>query len=71
MRFMNAIAIALLLAAPNTMAGERYSREECAEVRQKIRKIQSKMRQGYTAKQGVKMEADLRKYREIRAKHCR
>jgi hypothetical protein len=36
-----------------------------------MRKIQATMRQGYTRKQGEKMEAELRMLRAIRSKQCR
>jgi hypothetical protein len=44
---------------------------KCAETREKIRKIESKMRQGYTAKQGVRMQDELRSLRELRKRICR
>jgi len=70
MWFLIFIAIAML-AAPETSAHEYCPKAECEETKQKIRQIQSKMRQGYTRKQGEKLEADLRKYRAIRSKRCR
>lgn len=44
---------------------------KCAETREKIRRIESKMRQGYTAKEGVKMQDELRGLRELRKRICR
>lgn len=44
---------------------------KCEVTRQKIEKIQAKMRQGYTRAQGEKMEAQLRSLRAIKSKHCR
>jgi len=70
MRILTIIAICLLLV-PGVSAHEYCSRAECEETKQKIRKIQAKMRQGYTRKQGEKMEADLRQLRAIRSKQCR
>ena len=68
----NVIVItALILLAPDIPAHESCAKAECEETRQKIRQIQSKMRSGYTRKQGEKMEADLRKLRAIRSKKCR
>ena len=43
----------------------------CEETKQKIEKIQARMRQGYTRAQGEKMEAELRSLRAIRSKRCR
>ncbi len=65
------IFIAFILLAPDASAHESCAKAECEETKQKIRQIQSKMRSGYTRKQGEKMEADLRKLRAIRAKKCR
>lgn len=70
MRLSTFIAVVLLLA-PAVPAHEYCPRAECEKTRQKIRLIQSKMRQGYTAKQGAKLEAELRKYRALRSKQCR
>ena len=70
MRLMFVIAIAVLLAT-TVPAHEYCPKADCEKTRQKIRQIQSKMRQGYTARQGEKMEADLRKYRALRSKQCR
>jgi len=65
------ILISMFLLAPGVSAHESCAKAECEETKQKIRKIQSKMRSGYTRKQGEKMEADLRKLRAIRSKKCR
>jgi len=70
MRILTVIAFCLLFM-PGVSAHEYCSKAECEETRQKIRKIQSKMRQGYTRKQGEKMEADLRMLSAIRSKQCR
>lgn len=44
---------------------------KCDETKDKIRRIESKMRHGYTASQGVKMENELRRLRERRRHVCR
>ena len=46
-------------------------REACIGIKQKIQKIQARMRSGYNAKQGERMQAELRRLRSIRAKVCR
>ena len=69
MRILTVIAFCLLLT-PGVSAHEVCSKAECEETKQKIRKIQAKMRQGYTRKQGEKMEEDLRSLRAIRSKKC-
>ena len=70
MRILTVVALSLLFT-PEVSAHEYCSKAECEETKQKIRQIQSKMRQGYTRKQGEKMEADLRKLRAVRSKKCR
>jgi len=44
---------------------------ECEKTKEKIRSIQARMRQGYSASQGARMEADLRNLRKRRSKVCR
>ena len=65
------VIIALILLVPNVSAHESCAKAECEEPKQRIRQIQSKMRSGYTRKQGEKMEAGLRKLRAVRSKKCR
>ncbi len=70
MRGLIVITICLLIIR-SVSAHEYCSKAECEKTRQKIEQIHSKMRQGYTRKQGEKMEADLRKLTAIRSKQCR
>lgn len=64
---------ALLLAAglPGGNAHVYCPEVECERIKQKIAKIQSKMRQGYRASAGEKMEDELRRLRKLRSKTCR
>ena len=72
---MRTMALCLIVLATLTVtpanAHNYCPKAECEEVKQKIRLIQSKMRQGYTRRQGEKLETDLRKLRAIRSKKCR
>ncbi len=43
----------------------------CKTIKEQIRNIESRMRQGYTAAQGIKLDERLRKLREKRRKACR
>jgi hypothetical protein len=52
-------------------AGSKQDEAACAEVKEKIRTIQSKMRAGYTRAQGEKYEQRLRELRVRRYKLCR
>jgi len=47
------------------------TKAECEKTKQKISKIESKMRQGYRASEGVKMDDELRRLRKLRSKYCR
>ena len=62
-------AIVLLLAAAESHGAD--TELECEKVKQKISKIQSKMRSGYSRAEGEKLEAELRHLRSLRRKACR
>jgi hypothetical protein len=72
---MIAICIAVSALSPDVVrdsqAKSDCSKQECEKTRQKIAKIESKMRQGYRASQGVKMDDELRRLRKLRSKQCR
>lgn len=65
------LLLAIMLAAPDSLARSRADKAACAEVKQEIRNIESKMRAGYTRAQGEKYEAKLRKLKAKRSKLCR
>lgn len=71
MRVLTIIALVALSIGNPQPAPAHSPKEKCEEVKQKIRKIESKMRQGYTAREGVRMEDELRRLRSIRSKSCR
>ena len=52
-------------------AGNKQDEAACAEVKEKIRNIQSRMRSGYTRAQGERYEQRLRELRTKRFKLCR
>ena len=64
--------ILLVTALPATAARrKKLSREQCAALKKRIVKLQSKLRAGYSAKQGVKLrrrqrELELKRYRQCR-----
>lgn len=71
---MYLIRISLLLVFLSASIGRAHddcAQVRCQQTRQKIAKIESKMRQGYTRAQGEKMAAELRRLRAIRSKVCR
>lgn len=69
MRYLPFIVIGLLCLPAPAPAADR-DEEECEAVKEKIRKVQSKMRSGYSAKEGVKLNARLLELRRKRAKVC-
>ena len=46
-------------------------RAECKKVKEKIRQIESRMRQGYSARQGIRYDERLRELKRKRSKYCR
>ena len=52
-------------------AGSIRDKDACEQVKKKIRVIESKMRGGYSASQGIRYEAQLRELKEKRYKLCR
>ena len=64
------LCCALLLTAP-TDAHDCYKRDRCEAIKEKIRHVESRMRQGYSAAQGIRLDERLRKLKEQRRKACR
>jgi len=65
------VAAICVFATTNVSARVDRSKLECEKTKQKISKIQSKMRKGYRASEGVKMDDELRRLRKLRSKQCR
>jgi hypothetical protein len=78
MRNLTMLAAALLVAsAPvtsqqgnNGCYPKSACKADCDKTKREIRKIQAKMRYGYDAAQGEKMEVKLRELRKLRSKYC-
>jgi hypothetical protein len=67
-----AVALILSLATSRSVLAHRdCPRAECEKTRQKIAKLESRMRQGYTVSAGRKMQDELRRLRKLRSKQCR
>jgi hypothetical protein len=74
-----AIGSILLLAAlppeAGSASGSCYPKSackaDCEKTKREISKIHAKMRQGYRASEGAKMEAKLRELRKRRSEYCR
>ncbi len=63
--------LVLVLSPSASYAHNNCPKAKCEETKQKIKKIQAKMRHGYTRTQGERMEAELRSLRAIKSKRCR
>ena len=61
----------LLLATIQADAGSGDEKAACEKVKQQIRSIQSKMRNGYSASQGIRLEDRLRELKDKRYQLCR
>jgi len=77
MRSTNLQIVALLVPLAMPLSTEIATAQsvdttaKCKLTKQKIAKIHSKMRQGYSASQGVRMDDELRRLRKLRSKYCR
>lgn len=69
MRYLSLLVTALLCLPAPAPAADR-DEQECEAVKEKIRKVQSRMRRGYSAEQGVRLNAKLLELREKRKKAC-
>jgi hypothetical protein len=65
------VALACALMPSAGSAHSNYDKAACAEVKEKIRDIEARMRSGYTRAQGEKYEARLRKLKRKRKQVCR
>lgn len=65
------IGLCALLCASTASGHDACRKDSCAKVKQQIRNLESKMRSGYSARQGERWSAKLRELRRKRAKTCR
>ena len=74
MHALRTVSCAIMLAILGIWHVPSYAgtddEQKCKATKEKIRKIQSRMRSGYTRAQGEKMEEQLRKLRKQRRKFC-
>jgi hypothetical protein len=70
-RLAGMLALMVLVTAPAALADRKLREAECAEVKEKIRNIESRMRSGYTLEEGERYNEKLRELRAKRAKLCR
>ncbi len=66
------VVCGLLATSPLNATDDRTTKKKaCIDVKQKIRKLQSRMRAGYSASQGIRLEERLRELKRIRYRVCR
>lgn len=65
------ILLIMVLCQNVAEAGSKRDEAACAEVKERIRNIESRMRAGYTRAQGERYEEKLRELRAKRHKLCR
>lgn len=65
------ILLLLVLATMQAAADTRDDEAACEKVKQQIRSIQTKMRNGYSAAQGIRYDERLRELKKKRYKLCR
>jgi hypothetical protein len=59
------------VTAPQGCEGRSACRAACDEVKEKIGRIHARMRNGYGAREGESLQAELRRLRERRLRVCR
>jgi len=65
------ILLIIALTAVSSASAHSSCKAECAQVKEKIRTIEARMRSGYTRAQGERNEAKLRELKAKRHKLCR
>ncbi len=64
------LLLAVLIQGP-AYAGHKTDQAACEKVKEKIRVIEARMREGYSAAQGIRYDAKLRQLKDKRYKLCR
>jgi hypothetical protein len=64
-------SVAMSPATETAWAGSQKDEKACNEVKTRIRTIQNRMRSGYTASQGIRLDEKLRRLKEKRRRVCR
>jgi hypothetical protein len=66
------LSLMLFLFASTVLAASpKVDKQQCIDVKSKIREIEARMRNGYSASQGIRLEARLRKLKDKRYRVCR
>lgn len=65
-----ALVLGTALLSGNVLADKKQD-AHCRELAEKIRQIEARMREPYTAAQGLRLQARLRELKRERHRHCR
>ncbi len=65
------ISVLIIASLVPVHAGNKDDKAACEQVKKKIRAIEARMRDGYSAAQGIRYEARLRALKEKRYTLCR
>ena len=65
------LACFLVSAVAGAASAADSRRDACARVEEQIRKLETRMRRGYTAAEGVRLEERLRELKDKRYRLCR
>jgi hypothetical protein len=65
------ILFLLMLVALPASANAQKDKQACEKVKQQIRSIQARMRNGYSAAQGIRLDERMRELKKKRYRLCR
>ena len=71
MRERLTLVLLAMLTMTSALATPQYDNAECQKVKQQIRAIEARMRNGYSAAQGIRYDERLRELKKKRYKVCR
>ena len=63
--------LALIWLTIPSYANDSGDREACEKVKQQIRELEARMRNGYSAAQGIRYDERMRRLKDKRYKVCR
>jgi hypothetical protein len=65
------IGLLMVFSPALNARNEKYTQQQCDAIEKQMKSIQSRLRQGYTAKQGRKYKSRMRELQLKRFRHCR
>lgn len=72
MKILLLISLIVAMHIPDSaLAKPQDTKQQCERVKKKIKYVESRMRAGYTAAQGIRLERRLRALKEDRYRYCK